>query len=79
MEFLVRFSQAHESFRLPELQALADLEGIDMKVVEYSLDVSLEFHQFHMAHMTTSFVFTIIQHDSWLLHNETLPTTLYSA
>ncbi|KAJ0329424.1 hypothetical protein COL5a_003982 [Colletotrichum fioriniae] len=38
MEFLVRFSQAHESFRLPELQALADLEGIDMKVVEYSLD-----------------------------------------
>ncbi|KAK1625394.1 S-adenosyl-L-methionine-dependent methyltransferase [Colletotrichum phormii] len=38
MEFLVRFSQAHESFRLPELQALADLEGIDMKVIEYSLD-----------------------------------------
>ncbi|OLN87916.1 tRNA (guanine(10)-N2)-methyltransferase [Colletotrichum chlorophyti] len=38
MEFLVRFSQAHESFRLPELQALADLEGIDMKVVEYSPD-----------------------------------------
>ncbi|KAF9873713.1 RNA methylase family protein [Colletotrichum karsti] len=36
MEYLVRFSQAHESFRLPELQALADLEGIDMKVVEYS-------------------------------------------
>ncbi|KAK6227598.1 hypothetical protein QIS74_01153 [Colletotrichum tabaci] len=38
MEYLVRFSQAHKSFRLPELQALADLEGIDMKVVEYSPD-----------------------------------------
>ncbi|WYZ35238.1 hypothetical protein EsH8_I_001514 [Colletotrichum jinshuiense] len=38
MEFLVRFSQAHESFRLPELQALADLERIDMKVIDYSLD-----------------------------------------
>ncbi|TEA18152.1 tRNA (guanine(10)-N2)-methyltransferase [Colletotrichum sidae] len=38
MEYLVRFSQAHESFRVPELQALADLEGIEMKVVEYNLD-----------------------------------------
>ncbi|KAF4902238.1 tRNA (guanine(10)-N2)-methyltransferase [Colletotrichum viniferum] len=38
MEYLVRFSQAHESFRLPELQALADLEGIQMKVVEYSAE-----------------------------------------
>ncbi|KAK2016718.1 tRNA guanosine-2'-O-methyltransferase [Colletotrichum eremochloae] len=38
MEYLVRFSQAHESFRLPELQALADLEGIAMKVIEYSPD-----------------------------------------
>ncbi|KDN61897.1 hypothetical protein CSUB01_07549 [Colletotrichum sublineola] len=41
MEYLVRFSQAHESFRLPELQALADLEGIAMKVIEYSPDVSV--------------------------------------
>ncbi|KAK1848922.1 RNA methylase family protein [Colletotrichum chrysophilum] len=41
MEYLVRFSQAHESFRLPELQALADLEGIQMKVVEYSAEVSV--------------------------------------
>lgn len=41
IQYLVRFSQAHESFRVPELQALADLEKIDMKVVEYSPDVSL--------------------------------------
>lgn len=64
MEFLVRFSQAHESFRLPELQALADLEGIDMKVVEYSLDVSLQTYQFYMAYMRASFVFTTLQHIS---------------
>ncbi|KAF6834504.1 RNA methylase family protein [Colletotrichum musicola] len=38
IQYLVRFSQAHESFRIPELQALADLEGIDVKVVEYSPD-----------------------------------------
>ncbi|VBB84147.1 Putative tRNA guanosine-2'-O-methyltransferase TRM11 [Podospora comata] len=38
MEYLIRFSQSHETFRLPELQALAVLEGIDMEVVSYSLE-----------------------------------------
>ncbi|KAH7310407.1 S-adenosyl-L-methionine-dependent methyltransferase [Stachybotrys elegans] len=37
MEFLVRFAHTHESFRLPELEALALLEGIEMTVLEYSL------------------------------------------
>ena len=35
-EFLVRFAQSHESFRLPELKALAAVEGIEMQVVDYS-------------------------------------------
>jgi hypothetical protein len=39
MEYLLRFIQTHETFRLPEIQALADLEGIPMEVVSYSLDV----------------------------------------
>lgn len=39
MEYLLRFIQTHETFRLPEIQALADLEGIDMEVISYSLDV----------------------------------------
>lgn len=39
MDYLIRFSQSHETFRLPEVQALAVLEGIDMKVVSYSNDV----------------------------------------
>ncbi|KFY61008.1 hypothetical protein V496_05206 [Pseudogymnoascus sp. VKM F-4515 (FW-2607)] len=38
MEYLLRFIQTHETFRLPEIQALADLEGIDMEVISYSLD-----------------------------------------
>jgi hypothetical protein len=40
MDFLIRFSQSHETFRLPEIQALALIEGIDMKAISYSLDVS---------------------------------------
>ncbi|KAK3938814.1 S-adenosyl-L-methionine-dependent methyltransferase [Diplogelasinospora grovesii] len=38
MDYLIRFSQSHETFRLPEIQALAVIEGIDLKVVSYSLD-----------------------------------------
>ena len=40
MDYLIRFSQSHETFRLPEIQALALIEGIDLKVISYSLDVS---------------------------------------
>ncbi|KAM0325718.1 hypothetical protein ACHAQA_007018 [Verticillium albo-atrum] len=36
MDCLVRFSQFHESFRLEELKALAVVEGIDLKILEYS-------------------------------------------
>ena len=39
MEFLIRLAQAHESFRLAEIQAIAVSEGIDLDVVEYSPDV----------------------------------------
>ncbi|KAL8712200.1 MAG: hypothetical protein Q9225_006990, partial [Loekoesia sp. 1 TL-2023] len=36
MDCLVRFAQVHESFRKPELQALADLSCIDVKFLDYS-------------------------------------------
>lgn len=42
MDYLIRFTQLHETFRLPEIQALAIVEGVDMSVVSYSLDVSLD-------------------------------------
>lgn len=35
MEYMVRFMQTHESFRLAEIQALATLENIDLKIVSY--------------------------------------------
>ena len=43
MEYLIRFAQSHETFRLPEVQSLAVLEGIDLEVVHYSLEVGLSF------------------------------------
>lgn len=39
MEYLVRFSQSHESFRLAEIQALAALESIELEIVSYITDV----------------------------------------
>ncbi|KAI4129448.1 MAG: hypothetical protein LQ338_002229 [Usnochroma carphineum] len=36
MEYLVRFAQVHESFRKPEIQALADLFAFDLEFLEYS-------------------------------------------
>lgn len=38
IEYLIRFSQSHETFRLPEIEALAIVEGIDLKVISYSLE-----------------------------------------
>ncbi|RAL17237.1 putative histone deacetylase SIR2 [Aspergillus homomorphus CBS 101889] len=35
MEYLIRFAQVHESFRQPEIQALADLAGIDLEFIYY--------------------------------------------
>ncbi|KAL8825977.1 MAG: hypothetical protein Q9170_007587 [Blastenia crenularia] len=37
MEYLVRFAQVHESFRKPELEALADLAGVDIDFANESL------------------------------------------
>ncbi|PNP44125.1 hypothetical protein TGAM01_v203355 [Trichoderma gamsii] len=36
MDFLIKFASEHESFRLPEIEALAVLEGVDLKIKEYS-------------------------------------------
>ena len=36
MEYLVRFVQMHESFRKAELEASADLYGINMEFLNYS-------------------------------------------
>ncbi|CAL5874640.1 uncharacterized protein PFLUO_LOCUS8937 [Penicillium psychrofluorescens] len=36
MEYLIRFAQQHESFRLPEIEALATLAGIDLEIISYN-------------------------------------------
>lgn len=40
MEFLIRFSQSHETFRMPEIQALALVAGVEMRVIFYDVEVS---------------------------------------
>jgi len=35
MEYLVRLIQIHETFRKPELEALAVLVGVDLEIVYY--------------------------------------------
>lgn len=39
MEFLIKFAQTHETFRLAEIEALAVLEDVDMTILEYSVEV----------------------------------------
>jgi tRNA G10 N-methylase Trm11 len=41
MEYVIRFTQCHETFRLAEIEALAVLEGIKLDVISYRLDVSM--------------------------------------
>ncbi|KAL6921648.1 hypothetical protein FSST1_005674 [Fusarium sambucinum] len=38
MEFLIKFAQAHETFRVPEIEALALIEGLEMEIIDYSQD-----------------------------------------
>lgn len=41
MEYMIRFTQVHETFRLAEVEALAVLEGISLEVLSYSPSVSV--------------------------------------
>lgn len=40
-DYLVRFVQIHESFRIPELRALATLQRVELEVLKYSEYVCL--------------------------------------
>lgn len=42
MEYLIRFAQCHETFRLPEIQSLATLAGAELEIVSYNDHVSDE-------------------------------------
>ncbi|GAP91760.1 putative RNA methylase family protein [Rosellinia necatrix] len=38
MKYLIRFTQLHEAFRLAEIQALAVLAGVGLKIISYSAE-----------------------------------------
>ena len=44
MDYLIRFVQMHETFRKPEIQALATLANINIEFLIYSEYVRLSFH-----------------------------------
>ncbi|KAL4881549.1 SIR2-domain-containing protein [Aspergillus karnatakaensis] len=35
MEYIIRFAQTHETFRQPEIQAIANLHNIDLEIISY--------------------------------------------
>ncbi len=41
MEFLIRFVQIHETFRKPEIEALAAVQDVDVEFLTYAESVSL--------------------------------------
>lgn len=45
MEYLIRLIQIHETFRKPELEALAEIANIKMEILFYSADVGPNFVQ----------------------------------
>lgn len=36
MDFIIKFAQIHETFRVPEIEALAIVEGIDLRIIDYN-------------------------------------------
>ena len=44
MEYLIRLVQAHESFRKSEIEAIAELSGLDLEIISYAEDVRIINH-----------------------------------
>ena len=69
MEYLIRFAQQHESFRLPEIQALATLARIDLEIISYNEHVRvISLHTYFLS-------FTWIQ--TMISHLRSITTWLY--
>ena len=58
MEYMIRFTQVHETFRLAEIKALAVLENIDLEVLSYSPSVSAYSHTLNLfSHISVTVLF----------------------
>ncbi len=56
MQYLIRFTQWHETFRLAEIRAIAYLYGIDLKIISYSDEVRTGHDNgVRVQHLLTSF------------------------
>ena len=54
--YLVRFVQMHESFRIAELKALAKIAGVEIKVLKYDEDVGEKSPLPHRSFGLQSFI-----------------------
>jgi len=77
MEYLIRLIQIHETFRKPELEALADLANLKMEILFYSAQVrdflSNENNaQDDLSDFLTSLCFLSSTHDNLLLCSQNL-------
>lgn len=72
MEYLVRLAQCHETFRQPELQAVATLLGLEMEIMAYN-EFVCEF-QFNICLLNEGLNWNIIRLS---LHNLLAPPHLY--
>jgi tRNA (guanine10-N2)-methyltransferase len=48
MEYLIRFTQVHETFRLAEIEAIATLQNISLEIISYSPTVSKTSYLLHL-------------------------------
>lgn len=60
MNFLIKFAQIHESFRLAEIQALAEIEGVDLAIINYNDQVSRVFVLVFLALVPLCQVLTLL-------------------
>lgn len=49
MEYLVRLAQVHDTFRTPELEALATLANVKLEFVHYQADVRGPHVRYHFS------------------------------
>lgn len=73
MEYLIRLAQMHETFRRPELEALAVLHNVDLEILEYSDQVRKKMtNTFHflfadISHKGQNFAIIDVRRDDDLL------------
>jgi tRNA (guanine10-N2)-methyltransferase len=73
MDFIVKFAQVHESFRMAELRALAVIEDVDLDIVGYSDEVGPASY---FGHRKSPMIHPCI--DAVTVSNLSRTTTLYT-